>query len=83
MRARAAFLRTALSPAEILLLDEPFAALDAYTRREMQDFLADLCRDWNRATVLVTHDLQEAARLSHRILVLEKGKLYAYGQGAL
>jgi ABC-type nitrate/sulfonate/bicarbonate transport system ATPase subunit len=78
MRARAAFLRTALSPAEVLLLDEPFAALDAITRLEMQDFLASLRSDLNRTTILVTHDINEAKRLADRILVMKDGKMYEY-----
>ena len=70
MRQRAAFLRTALSPAEILLLDEPFASLDVITREEMQDWLLEIRAELNRTVLLVTHDIDEAIYLSDRLLVL-------------
>ncbi len=70
MRQRAAFLRTALCPSDILLLDEPFAALDVITRQEMQDWLLSLRRDLGRTVLLVTHDIDEAIYLSDRVLVL-------------
>lgn len=70
MRQRAAFLRTALCKADILLLDEPFGALDVITRNDMQDWLLKLRSDYNRTTLLVTHDIDEALYLADRILVL-------------
>ena len=70
MRQRAAFLRTALCDADILLLDEPFGALDVITRGQLQDWLYELCQDLNRTVLLVTHDTDEAIYLSDRILVL-------------
>lgn len=70
MRQRAAFLRTALSPSDILLLDEPFASLDVITREEMQDWLLNLRRLLGRTVLLVTHDIEEAMYLSDRVLVL-------------
>lgn len=70
MRQRAAFLRTSLCQADILLLDEPFGALDVITRNDMQDWLLDLRSKYNRTTVLVTHDIDEALYLSDRIFVL-------------
>ncbi|WP_305151228.1 ABC transporter ATP-binding protein [uncultured Dubosiella sp.] len=70
MRQRAAFLRTSLCEADILLLDEPFGALDVITRNEMQDWLLSLRTRYNRTTLLVTHDIDEALYLSDRILVL-------------
>ena len=57
MRQRAAFLRTALCKSDILLLDEPFGALDVITRGEMQDWLLSMRRKMNRTVVLVTHDI--------------------------
>jgi ABC-type nitrate/sulfonate/bicarbonate transport system ATPase subunit len=71
MRQRAAFLRTALCPAGIMLLDEPFGALDIITRSDMQDWLLSVRTALNRTTILVTHDIDEALRLSDRILVLK------------
>ena len=72
MRQRAAFLRTALCRADILLLDEPFGALDVITRNDMQDWLLRLRADYQRTTLLVTHDIDEALYLSDRILVLSR-----------
>jgi len=70
MRQRAAFLRTALCSADILLLDEPFGALDVITRGEMQDWLLKMRKQLNKTVLLVTHDMDEAIYLSDRILVL-------------
>ncbi len=70
MRQRAAFLRTALCSAEILLLDEPFGALDVISRGDMQDWLSAMKAQLNRTALLVTHDVDEAIYLSDRIYVL-------------
>ena len=70
MRQRAAFLRTALCSADIMLLDEPFGALDVITRNDMQDWLLKLRRELGRTTLLVTHDIDEALYLADRIVVL-------------
>ncbi len=72
MRQRAAFLRTALCEADILLLDEPFGALDMITRGKLQDWLYKLCKEWKKTVLLVTHDTDEAIYLSDRILVLDR-----------
>ena len=71
MRQRAAFLRTALCEADILLLDEPFGALDVITRAEMQDWLLGMRAKLGATTVLVTHDIEEAMYLSDRILIMQ------------
>ena len=55
---------------KILLMDEPFGALDAQTRREMQDLLADLVKETGSTVIFVTHDVDEALILGDRILVL-------------
>ena len=70
MRQRAAFLRTALCSADIMLLDEPFGALDVITRNEMQDWLLRLRAELGRTTLLVIHDIDEALYLADRIVVL-------------
>lgn len=70
MRQRAAFLRTALCDADILLLDEPFGALDVISRSDMQDWLVSMKQHLGRTCLLVTHDIDEAIFLSDRILVL-------------
>ena len=70
MRQRVAFARTLLAGRPVLCLDEPFAALDALTREEMQDWLAAALRADPRTVVLVTHDVEEAMMLADRVLVL-------------
>jgi NitT/TauT family transport system ATP-binding protein len=70
MRQRVAFLRTLLAGKPVLLLDEPFAALDAITRGEMQEWLAGALRAERRTCLLVTHDVEEALYLSDRVVVL-------------
>lgn len=69
MRQRAAFLRTALCEADVLLLDEPFGALDVISRGDMQDWLTSMRAKLGRTCLLVTHDIDEAIYLSDRILV--------------
>ena len=70
MRQRVAFARTLLAEKPVLLLDEPFGALDAITRAEMQEWLAGALHARPRTAVLVTHDLDEALRLCDRVVVL-------------
>ncbi|MCH7713576.1 MAG: ABC transporter ATP-binding protein [Chloroflexi bacterium] len=70
MRQRAAFLRTMLLGHEIILLDEPFGALDALTRIEMQEWLLNLWDSMNSTIVLITHDVDEAILMSDRVYVL-------------
>ncbi|MFW6075642.1 MAG: ABC transporter ATP-binding protein [Chloroflexota bacterium] len=70
MRQRAAFLRTVLTDREIMLLDEPFGALDALTRRSMQEWLLDLWNDLGQTILMVTHDVEEALILSDRVAVM-------------
>ena len=70
MRQRVAFIRTLLPGRPVLLLDEPFASLDAITRAEMQQWLADALAAEPRTVLLVTHDVEEALFLSDRVAVL-------------
>lgn len=70
MRQRAALLRTALLEREIMLLDEPFGALDALTRAEMQGWLVEVCRTLSRTVLFTTHDIEEAVFLADRVYVL-------------
>ncbi len=58
-------------------MDEPFGALDPLTRAEMQDMLRDLLGRLKKTVLLVTHDLDEALFLAHRIVLLSEGKLLA------
>jgi NitT/TauT family transport system ATP-binding protein len=70
MRQRVAFLRTLLAGKPVLCLDEPFGALDAITRSEMQDWLSGALSRTPRTVVLVTHDVEEAVMLADRVAVL-------------
>jgi len=70
MRQRIAFLRTLLAGKPVLLLDEPFASLDAITRAEMQEWLAEALATESRSVILVSHDVEEALYLSDRMTVL-------------
>jgi NitT/TauT family transport system ATP-binding protein len=77
MRQRVAFLRTLLADKPVLLLDEPFGALDAITRAELQEWLADALAAEPRTVLLVTHDVEEALLLCERVLVLSDGHVAA------
>jgi NitT/TauT family transport system ATP-binding protein len=70
MRQRVSLLRTLLAGKPVLALDEPFAALDAITRAQMQGWLARMLHDEPRTVVLVTHDVEEAVMLADRVVVL-------------
>ena len=72
MRQRVAFMRTLLPGRPVLALDEPFAALDAITRADMQQWLADALAAEPRTVLLVTHDVEEALFLSDRVAVLSR-----------
>jgi ABC-type nitrate/sulfonate/bicarbonate transport system ATPase subunit len=70
MRQRAALLRTVVQERSLLLLDEPFGALDSLTRAEMQAWLAGVWARYGWTVLLVTHDIREAVFLSDRVIVL-------------
>jgi sulfonate transport system ATP-binding protein len=72
---RVALARALVREPELLLLDEPFAALDALTRLHMQDLVGRLFEKHQPAVLLVTHDVDEAIRLADRVLVLRAGRL--------
>jgi sulfonate transport system ATP-binding protein len=71
---RVALARALVREPELLLLDEPFAALDALTRLRMQALVEDLCVRHRPAVLLVTHDVDEAIRLADRVAVLREGR---------
>src|SRR3972149_8778888 len=70
MRQRAALLRTWLTGRSTLLLDEPFGALDALTRKELQDWLLGVWQEFGRTVMFITHDVEEAVYLADRVIVL-------------
>ena len=70
MRQRAALLRTLLFDTDVILLDEPFGALDAQTKLQMQEWLMQLWSDFKKTVVFVTHDVEEAIYLSDEIHVM-------------
>lgn len=70
MRQRVALIRTLAVNPEILLLDEPFSALDYQTRLTVSDEIASIIRSENKTAVLVTHDISEALSMSDRVIVL-------------
>jgi ABC-type nitrate/sulfonate/bicarbonate transport system ATPase subunit len=70
MRQRAALMRTMLLDRDLLLLDEPFGALDAITRAEMQSWLLGIWEKFRRTIVFITHDVEEAVFLSDRVVVM-------------
>jgi ABC-type nitrate/sulfonate/bicarbonate transport system ATPase subunit len=70
MRQRAALLRTFLCHREVMLLDEPFGALDALTRRDLQVWLLGVWAQFNKTILFITHDVEEALFLSDRVVVL-------------
>ena len=72
MRQRVAFARTLLAGTAALLLDEPFAALDAIARAELQETFSRVLRDEGRTTLLVTHDVEEALYMADRVAILSR-----------
>jgi NitT/TauT family transport system ATP-binding protein len=73
MKQRVALARVLILNPEVLLMDEPFAALDAQTREDMQTLLLSLRKDFSNTILFVTHDVQEALTLSDRVLLMERG----------
>lgn len=72
MKQRANFLRTFMNSNDIMLLDEPFGALDSITKTSMQKWLLDVKKKVNSTILLITHDIDEAIMLSDRVYVLSK-----------
>jgi len=70
MRQRAALLRTWLTGRATLLLDEPFGALDALTRKDLQNWLLRVWHEFGRTVMFITHDVEEAVYLADRVIVL-------------
>ena len=74
LKQRAAFLRTIIQKSEFILLDEPFASLDAITRMELYIWLEQLKKYIKKSIILVTHDIDEAIFLSDKVIIMGSGK---------
>ena len=72
MRQRCALIRTLLLDPDILLLDEPFSALDYQTRLKVEEDIHDIIKRENKTAILVTHDIEEAIAMSNKVVVLSK-----------
>jgi glycine betaine/proline transport system ATP-binding protein len=81
MKQRVGIARGLATDASILLMDEPFSALDPLIRRDMQDLLMDLQAEFKRTIVFITHDLNEAMRIGDRIVVMKDGAVVQIGTG--
>jgi phospholipid/cholesterol/gamma-HCH transport system ATP-binding protein len=79
MRKRAGLARTLVLEPEIILYDEPTTGLDPYTARDINDLIVDIQKIYNVSSIVVTHDLRCAKRVSNRILVLHDGNFIANG----
>src|SRR5256886_12464859 len=79
-RQRVALARSIAARPGVVLLDEPFGALDAISRAELQESFDHLRRDLAVTTLLVTHDLAEAGRLAEEVVVMRKGRIEQHGQ---
>jgi ABC-type nitrate/sulfonate/bicarbonate transport system ATPase subunit len=73
MRQRAALLRTCMLSNPVILLDEPFSALDALTRRSMHEWFQEIAGEMNFAALFITHDIEEAVMLSDKVYILTTG----------
>ena len=82
MQQRVGLARALAGDAPILLLDEPFSALDPLTRADMQDLLLGLQQELRKTVVFITHDLDEALRLGERIVILRDGRVLQQGTPA-
>jgi len=76
-RQRVGLARALAAEPAVLLMDEPFGALDPLTRAEMQTMLRELLRRVGKTTLIVTHDLEEALYLADRVVLLEAGRVVA------
>ena len=79
MQQRVGLARAIAADSEILLMDEPFSALDPLIRRQLQNEFLDLASMMNKTTVFITHDLDEAVRIGHRIAIMRAGRIVQIG----
>jgi putative ABC transport system ATP-binding protein len=76
---RVSIARTLANAPEILLLDEPTSALDETTAREVEDLVLDIIRERQMTCVIVTHNSDQARRIAERTMIIEGGKMVAFG----
>src|SRR5699024_9681807 len=76
---RVGVIRAFAEDPDIILMDEPFRALDHISRQNLQEDVAEMHKKWNKTIVFVTHDMQEAMSLGTRIALMEKGKIVQVG----
>jgi putative ABC transport system ATP-binding protein len=76
---RVSIARTLANAPEILLLDEPTSALDETTAREVEDLVLDIIRERRMTCVIVTHNSDQARRIAERTMIIEGGKMVAFG----
>ena len=79
MQQRVGLARAIASDPEILLMDEPFSALDPLIRKQLQDQFMQLSRKLGKTTMFITHDLDEAIRIGHRIAIMKDGRIVQIG----
>ena len=80
MQQRVGLARAFATDADILLMDEPFSALDPLIRNHLQDFLLDLQRELKKTIIFVSHDLDEALKIGNHIAIMEGGHIVQYGE---
>lgn len=80
-KQRIGILRAIIANPKVLLMDEPFSALDPISRRDLQDLIIDLQKSYKITTVFVTHDMSEALRVADRICIMQDGKIVQIGIG--
>lgn len=78
-KQRVALARALVRKPEILLLDEPFSALDDAMRNKLQDYVLRVHREFNLTTLMITHDVPESIKMSNKIVLLEQGKIVKQG----
>ncbi len=79
MQQRVGLARALAVDSEVLLMDEPFSALDPLIRRQLQSEFMKLAKTMNKTTVFITHDLDEAVRIGHRIAIMRDGRMVQVG----
>jgi glycine betaine/proline transport system ATP-binding protein len=79
MQQRVGLARALASNPDVLLMDEPFSALDPLIRRQLQDQFMALSAELKKTTVFITHDLDEAIRIGHRIAIMKDGRIVQIG----